>query len=182
MKIIKYKAFTLSELMVLMAILTVLFAAFAPVFTVRYNNASSDYVWSFVQDDTNGNAYTDELNKSLLAESFIGISPMKPTDITSKYAPYSKLIIRGSDSLANPQAQIDFRYGNNNDGNGDLVSSLFAGNGNFMIGGPFRSITSQAANNTVFWQTFYHLYLTFLLCSFQMLMFYFHLVRYFHSS
>ena len=150
MKIFKYKAFTLSELMVLMAILTILFAAFAPVFTVRYNNASSDYVWSFVQDDTNGNAYTDELNKTLLAQSFIGISPTRPSDVFSRYAPYSKLIIRGSSLLSIPQAQIDFRYGDNDSGNGSLVSSLFAGNGNFMIGGPFRSITSYASDNTAF--------------------------------
>ncbi len=148
----KQKAFTLAELMVLIAILTVLFAAFAPVFTTRYNNASIDDVWSFVQDDVNGDAYSDVLNKALPSEFFIGLTPTKASDITSTYAPYSKLVIRGSNSLTSgkKQAQMDFRYGNSNSGNGSLVSSLFAGNGNILLGGPFRSITDSAKYNTSF--------------------------------
>ena len=108
MRRIKHSAFTLAELMVLIAILTVLFAAFAPVFTARYNNASSDYVWSFVQDDENGNAYSDVVNKSLPAESFLGLTPTSASDITSKYAPYSKFVIRASNALSSgkKQAQI----------------------------------------------------------------------------
>ena len=47
----KFKAFTLAELMIMLSVLTVLLAAFAPVFTVRYNNASSSEIWNEVPDD-----------------------------------------------------------------------------------------------------------------------------------
>ncbi|MBR1425155.1 tail fiber domain-containing protein [bacterium] len=148
MKLSKNKAFTIAELLVMISILTVLFAAFAPVFTVRYNNASSEEVWKFIQEDTQHDAYSDEVNKSLPAESFIGVTPTKANDISGIYAPYSKVIIRSSNALSSSkrQAQIDFRYGN---GTGVLISSVFAGNGNMMLGGPYRRI-STAQDNTAF--------------------------------
>lgn len=151
---LKYKAFTLAELMILIAILTVLFAAFAPVFTVRYNNASSDYVWSFIQEDTQYDSYSDVLNKSLPAEFFVGITPTRANEISDSnyYAPYSKLVIRASNVLSSgtKQAQMDFRYNKTNSGGGILVGSLFAGDNNMLVGGPFRSIEESAIGNTAF--------------------------------
>ena len=50
MKYNKRKGFTLAEVMVLLATLTVLMAAFAPVFTRRYTATSLDDVWTLFQE------------------------------------------------------------------------------------------------------------------------------------
>lgn len=152
MKFNKYKAFTLAELMVLLSVLTVLLAAFAPVFTVRYNNASSDNVWSFVTSDDNYDSYTDPVNKLLTAQSFIGLTPSGKTDVANlltynSNTLYSKLVLRASDRLSSgeKQKQIRFLYGNANK-KGTDVGTLFAGNGNLLLGGAYEKINTGSYN------------------------------------
>lgn len=152
MKFNKYKAFTLAELMVLLSVLTVLLAAFAPVFTVRYNNASADNVWSFVTSDDNFDAYTDPVNKLLTAQSFIGLTPSGKTDVANlltynSNTLYSKLVLRASDRLSSgeKQKQIRFLYGNANK-KGTDVGTLFAGEGNLLLGGAYEKINTGKYN------------------------------------
>ncbi len=92
MKFNKYMAFTLAELMVMLSVLTVLLAAFAPIFTVRYNNASAENVWSFVTSDDNNDAYMDPINKLLTAQSFIGMQPAGKTDVASSVSYNSNVL------------------------------------------------------------------------------------------
>ena len=42
--------------MILLLTLSILIAAFSPIFTRRYNNITSDEVWSFVAGDSNYDA------------------------------------------------------------------------------------------------------------------------------
>ena len=69
MKFNKLKAFTLAEVMVLLLTLSILMAAFAPVFTRRYSNVTTDEVWTFVAGDTQRNAYFDAPNKIYLNQA-----------------------------------------------------------------------------------------------------------------
>ena len=147
MKFNKYMAFTLAELMVMLSVLTVLLAAFAPIFTVRYNNASAENVWSFVTSDDNNDAYMDPINKLLTAQSFIGMQPAGKTDVASSVSYnsnvlYSKLVIRASDRLTGgeKQKQMRFLYGNDSK-KGKDVGALFAGNGNMLLGGLYETET-----------------------------------------
>ena len=96
MKIRKFSAFTLAELLVIMAVLAVLMAAFAPVFTSRYTNMAAGSVWSAVPGDNNGHIYFDEPNKLLSQQAFLGITPEDSEIAKSEFQPYSKLIIRTS--------------------------------------------------------------------------------------
>lgn len=129
MKIIKLKAFTLAELLVIMAVLAVLMAAFAPMFTSRYTNIATGTVWQKVSNATNNNQhiYSDTPNKLLLQPSFIGITPDTAESAKNGYRPYSKVIIN---STRADQKQIDFR--NNN----DSVGTLYARNNNILFGFP----------------------------------------------
>ena len=156
MKFNKYMAFTLAELMVMLSVLTVLLAAFAPIFTVRYNNASAENVWSFVTSDDNNDAYMDPINKLLTAQSFIGMQPAGKTDVASSVSYnsnvlYSKLVIRASNRLTGgeKQKQMRFLYGNDSK-KGKDVGALFAGNGNMLLGGLYSEITDSAQYNTAF--------------------------------
>ncbi len=154
----KFKAFTLSELMIMLSVLTVLLAAFAPVFTVRYNNATSSEIWNEVPDDEERDVYTDQTNKTISAQAFIGITPSSATDVLNaiKYKDvnnnnhilYSKVVIRPSESLTGVsdrvQKQIQFRF------DGTPVGALFAGNDNMLLGGNYQNILTSAIGNTSF--------------------------------
>ncbi len=159
MKYNKLRAFTLAEVMVLLLTLSILAAAFAPVFTTRYTGGATDEVWTYVAGDDNYDAYYDVVNKKHTAQAFIGITPISKIDVpiatanTAGKTVYSKLIIRASDRLSpayggQKQNQIQFRYGDS--AAGDLVGSLFAGEGNFLLGGSYFSLTANAKGNTSF--------------------------------
>lgn len=150
----KFKAFTLAELMIMLSVLTVLLAAFAPVFTVRYNNASSSEIWNEVPDDEERDVYTDQTNKVIAAQSFIGITPSSSTDVLnaikdeSNHMLYSKVVIRPTESLTGTsdkvQKQIQFRY------DGTPVGTLFAGNKNMLLGGKYENIETSATGNSAY--------------------------------
>lgn len=161
MKYNKRKGFTLAEVMVLLATLTVLMAAFAPVFTRRYAAAGIDDVWSYVPGDNEYDAYYDSLSKKQTAQAFIGITPTNSLDVQRAIKDandnilYSKLVIRASDRLgvSKPQNQIQFRYASNTySAAGELVGSLFAGDKNMLLGGPFSNLNQSNDNraNTSF--------------------------------
>ena len=130
-----YNAFTLAELMVIMAVMTVVLAAVAPIFTSRYSNVSYDNVWSLIGASNNNDIYNDAPGRSMMAESLIGITPIDMEDVRRTYAPYSKVIIRSSDRINSnkQQRQIEFKYGNNTTG------YLFAGNYNLLLGGMYNN-------------------------------------------
>ncbi|MBD5401837.1 hypothetical protein HDR58_03410 [bacterium] len=153
----KYTAFTVGELMILLAVLTVLLAAFAPVFTVRYNNATAEDVWSYVADSEDLDAYSDQISKAMTSQFFIGISPAGSSDVlkaikdSSNNSRYSKLVIRATDVLSGSeklQKQIQFRYGSSK--KGDPVGAIFAGNNNILFGGDYKNITNSAVDNSSF--------------------------------
>ena len=161
MKYNKFSAFTLAEVMILLLTLSILIAAFSPIFTRRYNNITSDEVWSFVAGDSNYDAYNDTVNKSFTAQSFIGLTPANKGAVvamsTNNDSPaqtiYSKLIIGASNKtkvslIEHRQNQMQFRYGDS--AAGDLVGALFAGNENILLGGLYKNITNNALRNTAY--------------------------------
>lgn len=152
MKYNKYNAFTIAELMVIMALLVIIVAAFAPVFTVRYNNASTENVWTFVPNDDEFDAFYDQINKSMTAQAFIGVTPANKSDIV-RFSPYSKVVIRPSNQIRNgltrvPQSQIQFRYGNSDNGTGRLVGEIYADPNNLLFGGLYKNLATDNSGNT----------------------------------
>lgn len=161
MKYNKRKGFTLAEVMILLATLTVLMAAFAPVFTRRYTASSLDDVWSFVPGDSQNDAYYDATNKKYTAQAFIGLTPVSKSDVNTMTkdnegkTSYSKLVIAASKSVnagggRKVQNQIQFRYGKS--AAGTLVGNLFAGNNNLLLGGLYNNlnVTTNPDGNTAY--------------------------------
>ena len=158
MKYKKLKAFTLAELMILLLTLSILMAAFAPVFTRRYNNASADDVWAFVSGDDNEDAYFDTVNKSHTAQAFIGLTPADESAVKAMSSDnsgnvlYSKLVIAAGDDVnisgsKKKQNQILFRYATgSNDKVGDPVGALFADGSNFLLGGLYNNTVTGNGN------------------------------------
>lgn len=132
----KITAFTLAELMVIMAVMTVVLAAVAPIFTSRYANVSLDNVWGSVGASNMNDIYTDAPIRSMMQETLIGITPIDLEDIRRTYQPYSKVIIRSSNKIGGNklQKQIEFKY------NGTTYGYLFAGNANLLLGGKYNNL------------------------------------------
>ncbi|MBO6180553.1 hypothetical protein J6O86_02580 [bacterium] len=140
MKAVKTKlitAFTLAELMVIMAVMTVVLAAVAPIFTSRYSNIALDNVWGSVGASNMNDIYTDAPIRSMLQQTLIGITPIDLEDIRRTYQPYSKLIIRSGNKINGNklQKQIEFRQ------SGSKVGYLFAGNANLLLGGKYNNLS-----------------------------------------
>ena len=129
-------AFTLAELMVIMAVMTVVLAAVAPIFTSRYSNMSADTVWGTVGASNMNDIYTDAPIRSMMNEVIIGATPADMEDIRRHYQPYSKVIIRSSDRVNGNirQKQIEFKQSES------TIGYLFAANSNLLLGGLYNSI------------------------------------------
>ena len=158
MKLKKHIGFTLAELMVMLAVLTVLLAAFAPVFTVRYKNSAAESVWSFVKGDDEFDIYSNPLSDVLTSQLFIGMQPTDKADVSNYLKAgsnvlYSKLVIRATNKLglsfgSEKQKQIRFQYGTSREGKN--VGSMFAGNQSILLGGDYKKISDSATGNTAF--------------------------------
>ena len=132
----KYIAFTLAELMVIMAIMTVVIAAVAPIFTSRFTNASFDNVWNTVGASDTNDIYTDAPIRSMMQQVIVGATPVDMEDVRRKFRPYSKFVIRSSNKINNntKQKQIEFKR------NGSTKGYLFAANTNLLLGANYNNI------------------------------------------
>lgn len=156
-KSVKKSAFTLAEVMILLLTLSILLAAFAPVFTRRYSSGGVDEVWSYVPADNQGDAYFDDTDKTHRAQAFIGMSPHSDQEVIAMsgggdaetFYP-AKLIIAANYNQprhsSRRQNQIQFRYNNQE------VGGLLATKGeSVLVGGNYSGVNSTTAlRNTSF--------------------------------
>lgn len=110
----KKQAFSLTELLIVLVVIAILFAAMAPIVTKRRNGSdfANETVWNYVNDDDQMDAFYDPGMRSWTSTAVFGFTPSKME------APYAKTIIK-----AKPQQRmIQFRYGS---GSGINAGSLF---------------------------------------------------------
>ncbi len=142
------RAYTLAEIMLVLLILSIIFAAFAPIFTKRkISSYTSKYnVWEYA-DRVSLDAYYESGDPSFTGELFFGLTPKGKSDITTTFAPVSKVVIRSGEvtSQAAKQRQIQFRYGRTSTTDiGDFAGSWLMDGDNALLGGQYRSlVTSQ---------------------------------------
>ena len=111
------RAYTLAEIMVVMLILTLIFAAFSPIITRRMSKERSGEVWT-----TTGmpdyNAYTEPTVNDGEGQMFFGVTPAIKDDVKGiDLLPLSKIVVRAGDLNGKKQAHLHFRYGANGSGN-----------------------------------------------------------------
>ncbi|MBP3820629.1 tail fiber domain-containing protein [bacterium] len=149
---IKFKsAFTLAEIMIVLLVLTILFAGFAPVVTKKIRSKNSNYLDRWVWSTRNYmagpmDAYYDSGNNNNFGEVFFGVSPIEENDIHTTYLPYSKIVIRSGPVTTNGilQRQLQLRYGYDSTPYGNFQSSLIADTSNILFGGEYPNL--QLAN------------------------------------
>ncbi len=110
----KKQAFSLTELLIVLVVIAILFAAMAPIVTKRRNGAdiANESVWNYVNDDDQMDAFYDPGMRTWTSTAVFGFTPSKLE------SPYSKTIIKAKPK----QRMIQFRYGS---GSGISTGSLF---------------------------------------------------------
>ncbi len=146
----KKYAFSLTELLIVLVVLAVLFAALAPILTTRHNGASvsTENIWNYVNDDEQQkDIYYDSGVGKWSSTAYIGLKP----STLSTYSPRSKVVISASKNLRfnnTPQRQIQFRYGS---GDGVNAGSLYMDSKNISLGSNndvLIGLINQASNST----------------------------------
>lgn len=142
MKLYKKYAFSLTELLIVLVVIAVLFAALAPIITKRRSGASfsNESVWNYVTNDDMMDAFYDPGVPGWTSSAFIGLNPkVVPADQINKSA---KVVIRASNSPS-PQRQIQFRYGT---GDGVNAGTLHVDSkNNLLLGSSFFSMLPNSS-------------------------------------
>ncbi len=139
MKLYKQRAFSLTELLIVLVVIAILFAAMAPILTKRRDgsNIAGEEVWNYVNDDRNKDVFFDPGMKNWTSSAIVGYTPDKVE------SPYAKVIVKAKPK----QRMIQFRYGS---GNGTAAGSLYMDNRyNIMMG----SDNNAFVNNSISYPT-----------------------------
>lgn len=145
MKLYKKYAFSLTELLIVLVILAVIFAAVAPIITKRRsgNSVSNESVWNYVANDDMKDAFYDPGVPDKTSSLYIGLNPKYLS--SSEIVEGGKVVIRASSSPS-PQRQIQFRYGT---GDGINAGTLHADNRqNLLLGSVFSEFEFNNSNAT----------------------------------
>lgn len=148
-------AYTIAEVMIVLLILTVIFAAFAPIITKRKLSSykSSNAIWNKYNETKGFDAYFDPSNTKNTGTAFFGVKPDSHGSVTSTLTPLSRVVIRsGPVTSGNKlQRQIQFRFGRLS-GNADQKKyGKFAGTWlmdrqNVLLGGAYPNLDNTPDN------------------------------------
>lgn len=123
------RAFSLTELLIVLVVVAVLFAALAPIMAKRFNGSDTNLesVWRFTDGNTHDAYYDSEVPK-LTSTAFLGLTKSGIKKVYDEKH-YSKLVMKAVEN----QDMIHFRYG---DGEGRYTGSfIFDDKGNLKTVG-----------------------------------------------
>ena len=148
-------AYTIAEVMIVLLILTVIFAAFAPIITKRKLSSykSSNAIWNKYNETKGFDAYFDPSNTRNTGTAFFGVKPDSHGAVTSTLTPLSRVVIRsGPVTSGNKlQRQIQFRFGRLSGNAAEKKYGKFAGTWlmdrqNVLLGGAYPNIDNTPDN------------------------------------
>lgn len=148
----KQKAFTIAEVMIVLLILTIIFAACAPFITKRRisGTRSKNAVWTWASGNYAAgpmNAYYYSGDPDFTGEAFFGITPESKGAVTSLFSPISRVVIRSGGVTSNNvvQRQMQFRFGRNTtEDKGAFAGTVFLDGKNILLGGEYPLKNIQA--------------------------------------
>lgn len=148
-------AYTIAEVMIVLLILTVIFAAFAPIITKRKLSSykSSNAIWNKYNETKGFDAYFDPSNTKNTGTAFFGVKPDSHGSVTSTLTPLSRVVIRsGPVTSGNKlQRQIQFRFGRLAGNADEKKYGKFAGTWlmdrqNVLLGGAYPNLDNTPDN------------------------------------
>lgn len=148
-------AYTIAEVMIVLLILTVIFAAFAPIITKRKLSSykSSNAIWNKYNETKGFDAYFDPSNTKNTGTAFFGVKPDSHGAVTSTLTPLSRVVIRSGPVTSGNrlQRQIQFRFGRLSGNAAEKKYGKFAGTWlmdrqNVLLGGAYPNIDNTPDN------------------------------------
>lgn len=132
------KAFSLTELLIVLVIIAILFAAMAPIISKRRSGETyaNEQVWTFVNGDDQKDAFYDSGVSALTSTAYMGLDP---SELNGNYQPWAKVVLKAREN----QNMIQFRTGSDN----GILSGLFYvdNKGNLLT---TSRLNSNGNNNT----------------------------------
>lgn len=123
------KAFSLTELMIVIVIIAIIFSALAPIVTKRHISDShdSESVWNLVSGDSEYNAYFDPGEPKWTSSVYVGMMPGSTNNNAGKLVVNSGDISYNSKTYKQPQIQFRFSKTPSEQTRGINAASLFVG-------------------------------------------------------
>ena len=148
------KGFTLAEVMIVLLVLTILFAACAPLITKRQrSSATKQEMWKWSSRNYMAgpmDTYYKPITNNYLGGIYIGTEPDSDADVRSSFTPVSKLVVRsGFISNSIIQRQLQLRFGRSiYEDPGQLAATFLADNYNLLFGKNFPGLKNKTSEIT----------------------------------
>lgn len=121
------RAFSLTELLIVLVIVALLFAALAPILTKRHISETheAESIWNFVTGDPEKNAYFDPGNENWTSSVYMGYVPTTANNNAGKLVIDAGQITYNSKSYWQPQIQFRFSQNPQEQGRGLNAATLY---------------------------------------------------------
>ena len=130
------KAFSLTELLIVIVIIAVLFAAIAPIITKRQVSEThmSESIWNFVTGDSERDAYFDPGVETWTSSVYMGMIPTSNDKTAGKLVIDAGPITYNSNTYNQPQMQFRFSADSKQQGRGMASALLFLNDSSVIFG------------------------------------------------
>ena len=154
-----YRAFSLTELLIVIVVIAVLFAALAPIITKRHvaETHQTESIWNYVTGDIERDAYFDPGVETWTSSVYAGMVPSTNDSSSGKLVIDSGQITYNSSTFNQPQIQFRFSQTSKQQGRGLDAANLYVSDSSIIFGtslSPYNTSkstiygTSNLINNT----------------------------------
>lgn len=130
------KAFSLTELLIVLVVIALLFAALAPIITKRHISETheNESIWNLISGDTERNAYFDPGNEKWTSSVYVGMIPTTSNTSAGKLVIDSGNITYNSLTYKQPQIQFRFSKSPTEQGRGVNAANLYVDSSSIIFG------------------------------------------------
>lgn len=130
------RAFSLTELLIVLVVIALLFAAMAPIVTKRHiaETHETESIWNFVTGDAEKNAYFDPGNETWTSSVYMGMVPTTADNNAGKLVIDSGTISYGGATYHSPQMQFRFSKNPQQQGRGLNSAVLYFDGSDIVFG------------------------------------------------
>ena len=143
------KAFSLTEMLIVLVVIALLFAAMAPIVTKRHvlDTHEAEAIWNFVSNDSERNSYFDPGSESWTSSVYVGYIPTSADNTAGKLSINSGDITYNSTTYKEPQLQFRFSPDATQQGRGINAATMLLTSNNVYFGSNMS--ISSGERNTV---------------------------------
>lgn len=139
------RAFSLTEMLIVLVCIALLFAAMAPIVTKRHiaETHESESIWSFVTGDAEKDAYFDPGDPTWTSSVYMGMVPTSANNNAGKVVIDAGKITYNSNSYWQPQIQFRFSKDHQQQGRGLNAAVLYSDGNDIIFGSSLSPYNCQ---------------------------------------